>query len=109
MDIFNMNFTGNLTGDATKTVLKDLKRNVYNFTVATNVSENNTMFLPVSYWTKLKDVPEGEEQVEDKLLAKLTKGAFATVFSKNAKLTTTKGDNGNVYQNLTIVAAALKL
>ena len=75
MDIFNMNFTGNLTGDAVKSEFSDKKIKVYNFTIACNVNEKNTLFLDVAYWAKMK---EGAE--EDKLLPILVKGKGLTVF-----------------------------
>ena len=103
MDIFNMNFTGNLTGDAVKSEYQDSQRKVYNFTVACNVTKNNTLFLEVSYWTKLK---EGQE--DDKLLAKLSKGTPVTILSNSATLKTSE-KGGNKYQNFQVTASRLKL
>lgn len=105
MDIFNMNFTGNLTGDAVKSEFKDKERKVYNFTIACNVTEKNTLFLEVAYWTKMK-----EDQEEDKLLGKLKKGTSLTIFSNYASLDTNESvKDGTKYQNFQVTASRLKL
>ncbi|WP_291960184.1 hypothetical protein [Maribacter sp.] len=105
MDIFNMNFTGNLTGDAVKSEFSDKKIKVYNFTIACNVNEKNTLFLDVAYWAKMK---EGAE--EDKLLPILVKGKGLTVFSTYATMETTESQKDNKqYQNFQITASRLKI
>ncbi len=105
MDIFNMNFTGNLTGDAVKSEFSDTKRKVYNFTVACNVSEKNTLYLDVAYWVKMK-----ENVTEEKLLPILVKGKSITVFSTYASMDTTESPKDNKqYQNFQITASRLKL
>jgi hypothetical protein len=108
MDIFNMNFTGNLTGDAVKSEYTDKERKVYNFTVACNVTENKTLFLEVAYWVKLKK--DNATEQEDKLLTKLTKGKSVTVVSNYASLDISESPKDNTkYQNFQVTASRLKL
>lgn len=104
MDIFNLTFTGNLTADAISSNYQENKKKVYNFTVAVNVTKNNTMFMDVAYW-----MSDNFDQ-EAKLLEKLKKGTPVTVQSHYAAIkNSVNEETGKSYESLSITASNLKL
>lgn len=104
MDIFNLTFTGNLTGDSIATPFEDTGKKVYNFTVAVNVTEKNTMFLDVGYWLKI------DSDNEDKLLGRLKKGTSVTIFSDYSVMKSSFSEkNKTNYEALSVTAKRLKL
>ncbi len=104
MDIFNLNFTGNLTGDAVSSSFDDTGKKVYNFTVAVNVTEKNTLFLDVGYWLK------NTADAENILLQRLKKGTGITVFSDYASQRSNLSEKNNTnYESLNVTAKRLKL
>lgn len=104
MDIFNINFTGNLTADAKTSSFDESGKKVYNFTIACNVTEKNTLFLDVGYWLK------EEADAENKLFQALKKGTSVTIFSDYASMKTSLNEKNNTnYESLNISAKRIKL
>lgn len=113
-DIFNINFTGNLTADATQKDFSNLeegkKNRVINFTLAVNINEKTTLFLRCNYWTNSKNVDT--EKPKQELVSLLTKGKKIAVESGYAKVNSSSTTNEGIitkYENLEFTVEKLVL
>ena len=106
-DIFNLQFTGNLTEDAVVTRFPEKEKAVINFSVATNLTKTETIFLSCNYWINLKKTTTTEAEAEKDLvtvfLEMLKKGKKITVFSQYATLKKSENEEkSTVYTNFNI-------
>lgn len=105
-DILNFIASGNLTQDATSNIFSEKEKTVFNFTIASNLSKNKTVFLDCNYWINTKDmVPSTNEKknIVDYVTAELKKGKRITIQSDYLSIDKSENtEKGVVYQNLNI-------
>lgn len=103
-DIFNLIATGNLTDNATVTNFAEKEKAVLNFTLATNLSKTETIFLNCNYWVSTKKVENiPEKSIVDIFLEMLKKGKKVTISSEYATLKKSENEEKNtVYTNFNI-------
>lgn len=103
-DIFNLVATGNLTENANFTTFPEKEKAVINFTIATNLSKSETIFLNCNYWVSTKKTESTpEKSILDTLLEMLKKGKKVTIHSDYASLKKSENEEKNtIYTNFNI-------
>lgn len=103
-DIFSLVATGNLTEEATVTNFPEKEKAVINFTVATNLTKTETIFLNCNYWVSTKKTENTpEKSIVEMFLEMLKKGKKITIHSEYASLKKSENEEKNtVYTNFNI-------
>ena len=104
LDIFNLVATGNLTEDASVNNFPEKEKAVINFTIATNLTKTETVFLNCNYWVSTKKTENTpEKSIIDTFLEMLKKGKKVTIHSDYATLKKSENEEKNtVYTNFNI-------
>lgn len=98
LDILNITATGNLTEDANVTNFPKKEKAVINFTIATNLSKTETIFLNCNYWVSTKKTENSpEKSIIETFLEMLKKGKKVTIYSDYATLKKSENEEKNTF------------
>lgn len=111
LDILNIVATGNLTEDANVTNFPEKEKSVINFTIATNLTKTQTIFLNCNYWVSTKKTENTpEKSIVDTFLEMLKKGKKVVIHSDYATLNKSENEEKNtVYTNFNITVSKFVL